>query len=452
MTPYESFRAADREIVIAVTNEKAWTTLCELPEFAEISRDPRFAAQPLRTENRAALVPAVEAAMMTMPAAYWLATFDPVGIPAEPINTLPEMLEHPQLAHRGMLRRSSIRPAPAIASAPPACRGARSPPRARSEARPTSASTPRKSWPSLRSLPVAKASFIRKASGRAGCPAPRRAHGSIERSGGSVKVLITGGMGVIGAETSRKFVKEGHRPVIFARHRDESLIGDILDKVDIELGDILDMPRILQAIKKHKVTHVVHSAAFVGAVSAANPALSIQVNVMGLVNVLEAARALDVKRVVFTSAKGVYGPIIGEYGHPTYKPMPEDMPKNPKRIYDSAKFMGENVCIYYNDNMGVETVSLRFASHLRARQDRAARTDGGDEPHRREPGAWPAVQARAGRRRQGRLHLQQGLRDRHLSRHHHRKAEEPRVQHRHRRRRHAARLREGHQEAHSERA
>jgi UDP-glucose 4-epimerase len=122
------------------------------------------------------------------------------------------------------------------------------------------------------------------------------------------------------------------------------------------------MPRILQALKKHKVTHVVHAAAFVGAVSAANPALSIQVNVMGLVNVLEAARALDVQRVVFTSAKGVYGPVTGEHGHPTYKPMLEDMPKQPKRIYDSAKFMGENVCIYYSDNMGLDTVSLRFAS------------------------------------------------------------------------------------------
>ena len=177
-----------------------------------------------------------------------------------------------------------------------------------------------------------------------------------------MKVLITGGMGVIGAETTRKFVKEGHRPVVFARHWDDSLIGDILDKIEFEQGDVLDMPRILQIIKKHKVTHIVHAAAFVGAVSAANPALSIQVNVLGLVNILEAARALDVKRVVFTSAKGVYGPVTGEYGSPTWKPMSEDLPARPKRIYDSAKFMGENVCTYYNDNLGVETVSLRFAS------------------------------------------------------------------------------------------
>ncbi len=46
-----------------------------------------------------------------------------------------------------------------------------------------------------------------------------------------MKVLITGGMGVIGAEMSRKFVNEGHRPVIFVRHRDDSLI---VDKVDFE--------------------------------------------------------------------------------------------------------------------------------------------------------------------------------------------------------------------------
>ena len=50
-----------------------------------------------------------------------------------------------------------------------------------------------------------------------------------------MKVMITGGMGVIGAETSRKFVKEGHRPVIFARHRDDSLIYDILDKSSREM-------------------------------------------------------------------------------------------------------------------------------------------------------------------------------------------------------------------------
>jgi UDP-glucose 4-epimerase len=178
----------------------------------------------------------------------------------------------------------------------------------------------------------------------------------------AMKVLITGGMGVIGAEASRKFVREGHRPVVYARHRDDKLVGDILDDIDFEAGDILDLPRLLDVIKRHEVTHIVHAAAFVGAVSAANPALSVQVNVMGMVNVLEAARLFDVRRVVYTSAKGVYGPVLGDYGAPGYKPMTEDMPKNPQRIYDSAKLMGEQAGLYYANNMNVDIAVLRFAT------------------------------------------------------------------------------------------
>ena len=177
-----------------------------------------------------------------------------------------------------------------------------------------------------------------------------------------MKVLITGGMGVIGAETSRKFVREGQRPVVYARHYDGRLVGDIADKIDFESGDILDMPRLLDTIKRHKVTHIVHAAAFVGAVSTANPAQSIQVNVMGTVNVLEAARVFDIKRVVYTSAKGIYGPVLGDYGPPHYKPMPEDMPKNPQRIYDSAKLMSERTVLYYANNFGLDTAILRFAT------------------------------------------------------------------------------------------
>jgi UDP-glucose 4-epimerase len=177
-----------------------------------------------------------------------------------------------------------------------------------------------------------------------------------------VKVLITGGMGVMGAETSRRFVREGHRPVIYARHRDDNLVGDIVERIDFEAGDIVDLPRLLDVIKRHKVTHIVHAAAFVGAVSAQNPALSVQVNVMGTVNVLEAARLFDVRRVVFTSSKGTYGPILGEHGAPTYRPIPEDMPQKPKRIYDSAKLMSEHACLYYAENHGVDTAVLRFAT------------------------------------------------------------------------------------------
>ena len=177
-----------------------------------------------------------------------------------------------------------------------------------------------------------------------------------------MKVLITGGMGVIGAEATRKFVQEGHRPVIYARRRDESLIGDVLDSIDIELGDITDAARLTEVLQTHAITHIVHAAGYVSAPSAANVPLGIQVNVMGTTNVLEAARQLGIARVVYTSAKGVYGPMLGRDGFPDYVPISEDHPKNPFRIYDHAKLMAESTCLYYNATFGVDVAILRFAT------------------------------------------------------------------------------------------
>ncbi len=176
-----------------------------------------------------------------------------------------------------------------------------------------------------------------------------------------MKVLITGGMGVIGAMTTRHFVDEGLRPVVMARHLDRNLIGPAEEKIDIELGDVQDFPRLASIIQNHKITHIVHTAALVGAVSSKNPPQSIHVNVVGTLNVLEAARLMGVTRVVYTSAKGVYGYITGEHSHPVYKPVPEDHPKNPVRIYESGKLMGEHIGEFYQRTYGIQFLSLRFA-------------------------------------------------------------------------------------------
>ena len=92
MAPYESLRCADREIVIAVTNEKTWASFVTLPDFVALSADSRYADPPSRNTNRAALVPAIEAILATRSASEWLRIFDAAGIPAEPINPLPEVM------------------------------------------------------------------------------------------------------------------------------------------------------------------------------------------------------------------------------------------------------------------------------------------------------------------------------------------------------------------------
>jgi UDP-glucose 4-epimerase len=176
-----------------------------------------------------------------------------------------------------------------------------------------------------------------------------------------MKVLVTGGMGVIGSMVSELFVQAGLRPVLMARHIDRNLIQTIEAKVDIELGDVLDLPRLISIIQRHGITHIIHMAALIGALSHQNPPHSVQVNVIGTLNVLEAARLMKVQRVVYASAKGVYGHISGEYGHPHFRALPEDYPKNPYRIYDSEKLMGEHIGQFYQRTYGLEFAALRFS-------------------------------------------------------------------------------------------
>ncbi len=103
MAPYESLRCADREIVIAVTNEKTWASFIALPDFAALGIDPRWLDPPGRNTNRVPLLAAIETILGTRTAAEWLVIFDAAGIPAEPINTLPEVMALEQVAQRGML-------------------------------------------------------------------------------------------------------------------------------------------------------------------------------------------------------------------------------------------------------------------------------------------------------------------------------------------------------------
>ena len=204
--------------------------------------------------------------------------------------------------------------------------------------------------------------------------------------GAGVKVLITGGMGVIGAETSRKFVKEGHRPVIFARHRDDSLIADIIDKVDFEQGDVLDMPRILADDQEAQ----------------GDPC--------------GACRGLRRRRVGGQSCAQHPGQRDGPRQRARSRPRAR---RTARRLHqrqgrlwprhrrirlidleaDERRSAGEaQAHLRFGEVHGRERLRLLQRQHghrdgvaalcldLRPRQDRAARPDGGDEPHRRKSG------------------------------------------------------------------
>jgi UDP-glucose 4-epimerase len=80
-----------------------------------------------------------------------------------------------------------------------------------------------------------------------------------------------------------------------------------------------------------------------------------------MINVLEAARLMDIKRLVYTSSQAVYDLMKGEHSHPTYKPVDEDYPQVPRNVYGVTKLFGEHMCASYHRIYGVDFVTLRFA-------------------------------------------------------------------------------------------
>ncbi len=177
-----------------------------------------------------------------------------------------------------------------------------------------------------------------------------------------MKVLITGGLGVNGAVTARLMVQDGLRPVLMDNRMDLTLMGDIKDRVDIIIGDICDQAALEKAVDDFGVTHIAHLAALMPEPAEANPRLGVKVGADGTINVLEVARAKNIKRVVFTSSKAAYGEITGECAPPTCKPVREDYPRRPADLYGSIKVCCEELGRYYRETYGIEFIVLRFVS------------------------------------------------------------------------------------------
>ncbi len=179
---------------------------------------------------------------------------------------------------------------------------------------------------------------------------------------GDMKILITGGTGVNGAATARLLVSRGERPVLLDNRVDMSLIADIADDVDVVTGDILDGAGLKDLVAAHGITHIAHMAALMPGPAEANPSVAIAIGVDGTLNVLEAARACDIRRVVYTSSNAFIGNVGGKHGHPDFVPLDESLPPNPADIYGVTKVCSETLGNYYRKRHGIEFVALRYPS------------------------------------------------------------------------------------------
>jgi UDP-glucose 4-epimerase len=143
---------------------------------------------------------------------------------------------------------------------------------------------------------------------------------------------------------------------------DYSLIEDIRHAIDCVQADICDREALDRIIAGCHISHIAHLAALMPEAAEADPRSAVRVGVDGTVNVLEAARAHDIKRVVFTSSKAVYGEIFGEHAPPECKPVREDHPKRPADMYGTIKVCCEEIGNYYRQAYGIEFIALRYVS------------------------------------------------------------------------------------------
>ncbi|MDF2381980.1 CoA transferase [Nostoc ellipsosporum NOK] len=101
LVPYQAFQARDGELIIAVGNDSQFRKLCGVLGL-DYGADPRFATNPQRVVNRAALVPLLEAAIRQWAKADLYEALEAEGVPAGPINRVDEVFADPQVVARGM--------------------------------------------------------------------------------------------------------------------------------------------------------------------------------------------------------------------------------------------------------------------------------------------------------------------------------------------------------------
>src|SRR4051794_29116858 len=118
-----------------------------------------------------------------------------------------------------------------------------------------------------------------------------------------MRVLVTGGCGLVGAFAVRRLLALGHEPVAYDVATNFELLADVRGRVPFVRGDVLNLPDLLAAVREHGVRRILHMASILTLGAAAAPYAATRVNILGTLNVFEAVRALGVGRAGFCSTR-----------------------------------------------------------------------------------------------------------------------------------------------------
>jgi UDP-glucose 4-epimerase len=176
------------------------------------------------------------------------------------------------------------------------------------------------------------------------------------------RVLVTGGAGFIASHVADAYLAGGHAVWVV----DDLSSGrreNVPEKAEFVEMDVRsdDIRNLFREVRFDLVNH--HAAQIDVRVSVLDPAKDASVNVLGLLNLTEAAIEVGTRRFVFVSSGGVV------YGEPEQIPTPETAPKLPMSPYGVTKLTGEYYLHYYLAVRGLEYVALRYSNVFGPRQD-----------------------------------------------------------------------------------
>jgi UDP-glucose 4-epimerase len=181
--------------------------------------------------------------------------------------------------------------------------------------------------------------------------------------------LVTGGAGFIGSNLTDALLARGDEVIILddlSTGRRENIEQALANGATLVEADIRDRAAIEEIAGRERPEVIFHLAAQIDVrKSVADPAFDAAINVGGTANVLEAARAAEVRRVVFSSTGGA---IYGE-GDGQKLPLREDAPLAPEAPYGQSKLAGEGYLSLYERLYGLSSVPLRLGNVYGPRQD-----------------------------------------------------------------------------------
>lgn len=168
-----------------------------------------------------------------------------------------------------------------------------------------------------------------------------------------MKALVTGGAGFIGSNLVSRLLSEGWDVTVLDSYVSgyrENLLP--FGSIEVVEADVRDASAVERAAKgSHAIFHL---AASVGNKRSIDlPLEDAQVNVLGTLNVLEAARKQRIQKVVFSSSAGIFGEL-------KTLPIREDHPIEPDSPYGATKLCAEKQCLAYAKLYGIEAVCLRY--------------------------------------------------------------------------------------------